>query len=79
MKTTKIHHPKTNELFGIITETHEGFWSEVGKHEDVWSTFNEAKDDILNELEYIYSGKATADDAADKRYARQEQIACGNY
>lgn len=85
MKTIKIYHPKTKKLSGTITEldqpTLQGdlFESIVFGMKDYHVTLQDAKEVILSELSYDYSGQRMKDIAADIRYERMESIACGNY
>lgn len=78
-----IYHPKTKQLFGTITKienkvhTEDMFEAKVLGFEDWYPTEEDAETWIKCELQYEYSGKAAKDNAADARYARQEQIACG--
>lgn len=85
MKTTIITHPKCKELSGKIIERDDPmpcgqFEIETCMgYEDWFETFDEAKKDLEDDLQYEYSGKGARDRANDRAYARQEQIACGNY
>ena len=84
MKTTKIYHPKTKKLNGTIieldekTEYGDSFESNVHGYNDWHKTFADAKNSILSELNYIYSGKAGIDKDNDRRYAESESFARGN-
>ena len=82
---TTIYHPKTKELSGTITEVEnevhpeDRFEAKVLGFEDWYPTREEAEAWIQQELQYEYSGQAAKDSAADAHYARQEQVACGNW
>ena len=78
-----IYHPETKELFGTITEITNDEWPEdkyetnVLGYQDWYADLDEARTMIKRELQDEYSGKAAKDQAADRAYARQEQLATG--
>ena len=86
--TIKIFHPKTKELFGTIEKlelTCEQKLDGFGEYEtndsfgyiEWYTSLNEAKSELLKDLENHYSGKTLEGEAEDNAYAAAERFACG--
>ncbi|HDZ24903.1 hypothetical protein LCGC14_0937900 [marine sediment metagenome] len=76
-----VTHPKNRKLsinITFIPDNPETAYCGANGMCDGYPTVEEARKNVQEILEYIYSGEYDKDQQADKIYSRQEQIACGS-
>lgn len=74
-KVKTVHYV---DMHATIYKDGDLFYYKIDGCEEWMENLKDIEEDAVRFLKYIWSGEAIRDQAADARYARQEQIACGN-